>query len=1135
MPGKTHVEPKKSAMKKSLYVSVLILALAFFPVEGLSRTTSPRPSQLSNHSFCGAYPGRIFDELRKAKVVHQLVELRRSQLALRTNRVATGDVGNIAVIEDDGTIVSQANPFDLTGTNLRMTPNGTGAYALSTQPGSINQDLGTKLSLTDDDFREIAFPTGFKFPFFGTNYSSVFINSDGNITFTQGDSAHTDRDLGRFNGGVPRIAAIFDDLDPTLGDGGVYYNSLPDRFLITWDLVREYQGTLSNTVQLALFADGSFELTYGSVGATSLIVGWTAGHNLQTVNLNDLSKSSGALPSGPVAENFSDQTNIDFTTLALKFYQTHPDDFDQLAIYTNFPYAIGADTFAFEFTVKNDISGINVDTFDFSQEFGSAGKLQSILALNQLSAFPDNPDEIAVRTYSTVAVLAHETAHRWLAYPLFKLGTSNNGDLLGYQQAHWSYFFNADASLMEGHVISDNGDGSFTITEATTHFGKLDEYLMGLRSAADVGPLFYVKPGAGSHHVADDVTEPSDIGLTFNGTRADLTVYDIIAAEGSRNPDVVSAPKGIHQASILLVRPGTTPSAAELDKLSRMQQHFQQFFSQATEGLGTVDTTLTLTPLVPIISAVSPSSGSTQGNTTVSISGSNLQAGATVTFGSSPASDVQVVSPSLIIATTGPSPPGAVNLTVTNPGAQSATLPNAYTYRTYATATISGTALRIPYAVDTLFFRSNLGINNPNPLEASVRISQLDNNGLLVNPPVSVTVSANGFLQINSLLAFLEGINSPTGREGSLALESDQPIHAFVSQIDNQTGDPSILDATQKGGTRLILQSAANTGPFRSTLVILNQSSNQALVDMTALSRDTGQPVGNPLRNVSIAGNGFISFNNLLQALSVPDSYGPVEIHSTNGAPLAAVSRVSGFNARTSGFFTAQDEDSGSVSEIIPFVIDSDTFRTNLGLNNLSNQVANIQISLIDKDGNLKASTTSPIPVAPLGMVQINGILRFLINGSSGSDLTNQQGYLQITSNHPIKAFATQIYNGSQDPSIENSLSAGSSHLLLKSSANFNFQSTLVIVNPNNSPITATVVARQGETSGNGNITASQSINIPARGYFASENILQDLGATSNFGPIEILSTTGSPLIAVSRIYSTSGETSGFFNAEPLP
>jgi hypothetical protein len=133
--------------------------------------------------------------------------------------------------------------------------------------------------------------------------------------------------------------------------------------------------------------------------------------------------------------------------------------------------------------------------------------------------------------------------------------------------------------------------------------------------------------------------------------------------------------------------------------------------------------------------------------------------------------------------------------------------------------------------------------------------------------------------------------------------------------------------------------------------------------------------------------------------------------------------------AGTSGFFAAQTEDSGSRSEVIPFVIDTQAFRTNLGLNNLAASTANVRISLIGTDGSTLASTASPIQVAPLGMVQINNIVRLLINGSSSSSVTNQQGYLQITSDQPIKAFATQIDNISQDPSIEESASAGASHI----------------------------------------------------------------------------------------------------------
>ena len=94
-------------------------------------------------------------------------------------------------------------------------------------------------------------------PFFGTTYLSVFINSDGNLTFGQGDNASMDRSLSRFNGGPPRIGGFFADLDPTAGRGGVFYNALPDRFVVTWDRVREFNGIAESSFQVTLFAEGA--------------------------------------------------------------------------------------------------------------------------------------------------------------------------------------------------------------------------------------------------------------------------------------------------------------------------------------------------------------------------------------------------------------------------------------------------------------------------------------------------------------------------------------------------------------------------------------------------------------------------------------------------------------------------------------------------------------------------------------------------------------------------------------------------------------------------------------------------------------------------------------------------------------
>ncbi len=122
--------------------------------------------------------------------------------------------------------------------------------------------------------------------------------------------------------------------------------------------------------------------------------------------------------------------------------------------------------------------------------------------------------------------------------------------------------------------------------------------------------------------------------------------------------------------------------------------------------------------------------------------------------------------------------------------------------------------------------------------------------------------------------------------------------------------------------------------------------------------------MGVPIQNLALPANGFVSYDNILAALNTTDYFGPIEIRSTNGAPLAAVSRVSGLNADTSGFFSALPADSGQLIEIIPFAIDTNAFRTNLGINNLGTTMASVNVSLIGADGTVLAGTTSPQSVA---------------------------------------------------------------------------------------------------------------------------------------------------------------------------
>ncbi len=94
----------------------------------------------------------------------------------------------------------------------------------------------------------------------------------------------------------------------------------------------------------------------------------------------------------------------------------------------------------------------------------------------------------------------------------------------------------------------------------------------------------------------------------------------------------------------------------------------------------------------PTVVSVSPNTGPTSGGTPVTITGTNFQNGATVTFGALPAANVVVVSATSITANTPLGPTSsqlAVDVSVTNPDSTKGTATGAFTYTVPALAVIS--------------------------------------------------------------------------------------------------------------------------------------------------------------------------------------------------------------------------------------------------------------------------------------------------------------------------------------------------------------------------------------------------------------------------------------------------------------
>jgi hypothetical protein len=354
--------------------------------------------------------------------------------------------------------------------------------------------------------------------------------------------------------------------------------------------VRGFESTRTTNAQVTLLPDGAIEMKFGDVTLAEAIVGLSPGRtgDFRPVDLSSDGPTNGG--SGAVGERFAERAQLDTVEVARKFYRTHPDNYDQLVIWTDATVIDNA--FAFETTVANEVRGIGLSQFDASRDFGSAGRLRSFTLMDWVGKYPEDPLQAFLGENNTVSLLGQEVGHRWLAFLEFRNHTGARSEsLLGRDQAHWSFFFDSDASVMEGNDIEDLGGGSFRTTAAVQRYSRLDQYAMGLVSDTDVPPFFYVDNPMNVAGGREADSAPR-VGVTFNGTRRDVLIQDVIAIHGPRVPSSADSSKVHRQAFLLVVGQGRSPDNAHVAKIDRIRRAWETFFLQATEGRMRAVTTL---------------------------------------------------------------------------------------------------------------------------------------------------------------------------------------------------------------------------------------------------------------------------------------------------------------------------------------------------------------------------------------------------------------------------------------------------------------------------------------------------------------------------------------------------------------
>jgi hypothetical protein len=303
--------------------------------------------------------------------------------------------------------------------------------------------------------------------------------------------------------------------------------------------------------------------------------------------------------------------------------------------------------------------------------------------------------------------------------------------------------------------------------------------------------------------------------------------------------------------------------------------------------------------------------------------------------------------------------------------------------------------------------------------------------------------------------------------------------------------------------------------------VVINHSNQAGQVRIRP--RSIGGTLQADLPPITLKSNGYFSRDDFYQWAGLQNVFGPIEIEAEGGIQVTATARIY-TRQGTSGYFQGVDANLAAQEVILPYTVESLDFRTNLGITNPGEETATGTVSLIGKKGTLLGSLPYSVPAH--GMTQINSINQTLAGQGA-------EGYLRLNFDKPVIGWTSQIDNLSQDLSmmVGKTTTGGHSRLLIPSTVSTGkFTSTLAVVNLGTTATTVELTARGlgGDVNG-----SALQLTIPAQGMIASSDILAPLALPGTFGPLEIQSLDGKPLLAVSRVYSPN-RTAGYFEGIPI-
>jgi hypothetical protein len=374
----------------------------------------------------------------------------------------------------------------------------------------------------------------------------------------------------------------------------------------------------------------------------------------------------------------------------------------------------------------------------------------------------------------------------------------------------------------------------------------------------------------------------------------------------------------------------------------------------------------------------------------------------------------------------------------------------------------------------------------------------------------------------------------------------------FDDQVSISTLYPNSNFQTDRGTISGTIYTSDGITPFQGANVIIEKIDDPRLTAATSVSGFLYLKNGNPLSvygSSNPALKGFFevkglppgqyrvkveSVNNWAQGSTVgpisfqnplpgpPEYYSGSESNSDNPNDYTLINVTAGSNVSNRNVVLNNEFEYFS---FIPLIIEDSGFRTNFGVNNLSNSSASVRYGVL-AGGNLLG--VNEVIVPPNGMTQVNRV---------AAGLGTTQAWILAISTKPFTTWASVIDNLTQDPALENGITISTKtnvmsggvigrRLLIPSSAKLGlFQSSLSILNLGGTTEQVTIKLYDQ----NGSLVNSMIVAVGSGQLYHLEDVRQQ--ASGTFGPIEVLgSSPQAALVAVSRTYSNNG-TSSFFTA----